>query len=287
MKRLTVAVTMLLALAAACGSSGERTQTDGSDSSHATDSSAISLATVDSNGWPQAIVTGTLVVDPPCVYLDASERGLALFPAGAKLERRNSDEFIAFPDGRTIGPAGAEVRVVGGETPRATAEGPGRSGVLDECLTDTVYWAAPLSSAAGTSVPPDSGTSDDVVESPPIDPGDTTEVPDLQPTIVEPHPDAINQNQSAIDRVTVRDDGTLEVAFWNGVEPCYELARVDVTQTDTTVTITLWTGSRPEAQAMVCIELAQSFATLVSLDAPLGDRTLIDGSTGQPAPLGG
>ena len=81
-----------------------------------------------------------------------------------------------------------------------------------------------------------------------------------------------------------RDGMTVRAAWYSGVEPCSVLDRVRVEETDTTVTITIREGSDPTQPDVACIELAVLRGTRVQLDAPLGDRDLIDGATGQAPP---
>lgn len=69
---------------------------------------------------------------------------------------------------------------------------------------------------------------------------------------------------------------TLLVTYWGGVEACHGLDRVEVDETEDRVTITLYQGSVPGDRA--CIEIAVWKAVRVGLDAPLGDRVVIDGA---------
>jgi len=70
------------------------------------------------------------------------------------------------------------------------------------------------------------------------------------------------------DHIDVAPDGrTLTVYFWNGVDTCYGLAAVDVTTVDGVVSVALQVGTLPNVDA--CIEIAQSYKTIVVLDSPL------------------
>jgi hypothetical protein len=96
---------------------------------------------------------------------------------------------------------------------------------------------------------------------------------------IEPTGDALNPIPTAIVGHTASADGTsLDVTFYMGVEECNRLDRVEVEETDTTVTITIFTGANPDAAGVACIEIAELRSTTVELDAPLGDRTVVDGS---------
>jgi hypothetical protein len=90
------------------------------------------------------------------------------------------------------------------------------------------------------------------------------------PIPAEPDPSMVDQVERAWEYVLVGPDGrTLSVHFWNGVETCYGLARVEVSRGEQSVDIRLWTGTRPEAVDMACIEIAQMYRTEVVLDEPI------------------
>jgi hypothetical protein len=136
---------------------------------------------------------------------------------------------------------------------------------------------------------------DDPVTTSPDDPvdddgdgtGGTDPVEPGGPAIVAPEPGLLNPNPSAIDSVVaVEGEGDkLEVRFYNGIQACYGLDRVEVDETDERVTIGIFTGVRPPGD-QVCIDIAELQATIVTLDAPLGDREVVDASTGAPVPIG-
>ncbi|MFP5331729.1 MAG: hypothetical protein ACLGHX_05145 [Acidimicrobiia bacterium] len=68
-------------------------------------------------------------------------------------------------------------------------------------------------------------------------------------------------------------DGKLvTIGFWMGVEDCYGVQRVDVTETETKVAIDITVSARDADQ--VCIALAEARSITVELDAELGDRIL-------------
>ncbi|MEZ0071606.1 hypothetical protein ABH927_000938 [Planotetraspora sp. GP83] len=73
-------------------------------------------------------------------------------------------------------------------------------------------------------------------------------------------------------------DSSLNVVWWSGVEPCYVLDRVEVTETKDAVTVTLWEGHDRRKPDAVCIEIAIQKQTTVKLSAPLGTRKVIDGA---------
>ncbi len=92
-----------------------------------------------------------------------------------------------------------------------------------------------------------------------------------------------NPIPSAIESYAELGGSTIELRFYAGVETCYGLDEIVVDETEADVTVTLLVGSLPGAD--VCIEIAEAVKTRVDLSAPLGGRTLLDGSTGQPIPV--
>ena len=93
---------------------------------------------------------------------------------------------------------------------------------------------------------------------------------------VEPRQGLVDVVPHIWDRAKATDPMHVRVEFYGGVEECEGLDRVEVDETAETVTITLYTGRVPSAE--VCIEIAVLKAITVDLDAPLGDREIIDGA---------
>ena len=70
---------------------------------------------------------------------------------------------------------------------------------------------------------------------------------------------------------------TLTVTFWGGVDTCYRYAvRSDETARD--VSLSLAEERRGDGP---CIEIAQQYERTVRLEAPLGDRQVVDAATGE------
>ncbi len=89
-------------------------------------------------------------------------------------------------------------------------------------------------------------------------------------TAVEPDPRIVDLRKQAWDHITVSSDGrSLEVYFWGGTLDCYGLGRVDVSTTNGTLTVQLWTGTQPDAVGKACVDIAQLFVTTVTLNSPL------------------
>jgi hypothetical protein len=118
---------------------------------------------------------------------------------------------------------------------------------------------------------PDAPVCDDLV----VHPAPDTAVPQ----IVEPRPGMAGVRARPFDSATVDADGvTVAIDFVSGVEPCYVLDRVEVVESEETVTITLYEGHDPSAGDVACIEIAVFKRTVVMLDAPIGDREIVDGA---------
>jgi hypothetical protein len=93
---------------------------------------------------------------------------------------------------------------------------------------------------------------------------------------VEPQKGLVDVVPHIWDRAEPVDPHTIRVEFYGGVEECDGLDRVEVEETADNVTITLYTGRVPTAE--VCIEIAVLKAVTIKLDAPLGDREIVDGA---------
>lgn len=99
-----------------------------------------------------------------------------------------------------------------------------------------------------------------------------------QPKRVQPVAGATDLRKQPFQSTAPAGAQSLAVRFWSGVEPCYVLGRVDVTETAQRVTITLWTGTGPGAAGMACIQIAGYYEVIVQLQTPLGDRAVVDGA---------
>jgi len=114
----------------------------------------------------------------------------------------------------------------------------------------------------------------------PADPAPTTTVPPStgRPQRVEVVPGATNLRKQVFESAVPFGAQSVLVTFWDGIEPCSVLGRVDVAEGGPAVTITIWTGSGPGAENQACIAIAQQKETVVALGAPLGDRVVPDGA---------
>lgn len=109
-------------------------------------------------------------------------------------------------------------------------------------------------------------------------PGDETPGPP-QPQIVVPRPGMDGVRARPFDTATVSNDGTtVTIDFVSGIEPCSVLDHVGVRYGPKTVTLTLLEGSDPSAGDVACIEIGVFKRVVITLDKPLGDRTITDGA---------
>ncbi len=107
-----------------------------------------------------------------------------------------------------------------------------------------------------------------------------TPPPEPEPTAlrVSPRPGLLDVRPQAWERAVPVGPRRLSIEFYGGVEECQGLDRVEVEETRRRVTVTIFVGRVPDAEA--CIEIAVLKAVTVRLDRPLGDRELVDGHTG-------
>lgn len=115
---------------------------------------------------------------------------------------------------------------------------------------------------------------DDPVTSTP-NPGDTPTKP--KPQFVQPRDGLVDVIPQQWDKAKIRDERTIDIWFYGGVEECYGLARVDVKYRTRSVVITLYGGRVSTAE--VCIELAMLKAVHVDLSEPLAGRQIVDGAS--------
>ena len=115
---------------------------------------------------------------------------------------------------------------------------------------------------------PDSGVSTTV-------PSPSSPAPEPTPLLVTPRPGLVDVRPNPYEKVVVLDERTLEVRFWGGVEECYGVDRVDVEYGAKEVTVTVYQGRVPTAEA--CIEIAVLTAVRVKLEEPLAGRKIVDG----------
>jgi hypothetical protein len=103
--------------------------------------------------------------------------------------------------------------------------------------------------------------------------------PTFEPQVVTPRPGMAEVRARPFDDAKVGDDGvTVTIDFVSGVEPCSVLDHAGVDYGATTVTITLFEGHDPAAGEVACIDIGVFKRVVITLDQPLGDRTIVDGA---------
>ncbi|MDH6292100.1 hypothetical protein M2275_007039 [Rhodococcus opacus] len=134
------------------------------------------------------------------------------------------------------------------------------------------------SSTDEPTIPPEIASA---VDPSPTNPSSGMPIPSEVPgdefgTVFESRPDIVRANPTPFESWSRADGNKVAIHFVTGTPECYG-ADATVTETDTTVTISLRTGTLPEAADKMCI-LVAVFGTLeVPLQAPLGDRQVING----------
>ena len=101
---------------------------------------------------------------------------------------------------------------------------------------------------------------------------------DLNPRRVEPQPGLDSVIPSALADTKVIDEQTLDVFFYNGVQDCYGLERVDLEYGEDRITVKVFTGSIPTDEEVACIDIAELQVVRVELDEPIEGRRIVDGN---------
>jgi hypothetical protein len=144
------------------------------------------------------------------------------------------------------------VVAAGARTPKASGHLP--------CGVETVVGSGPDVTVAVTACP------NDVPPAP------------AQPQVVVPRPGMDNVRARPFDTASVgKDDRTVTIDFVSGIEPCYVLDHVNVRYGVKAVTITLFEGNDASAGDVACIDIGVFKRTVITLDEPLGDRSIVDG----------
>ncbi|MGQ0464060.1 MAG: hypothetical protein ACT4QG_01950 [Sporichthyaceae bacterium] len=95
--------------------------------------------------------------------------------------------------------------------------------------------------------------------------------------LVVPRPGMANLRAAGWERADVLDQRSLRIHF-TGVSACRVLDSVRVDYRQTTVVVTLYTGTDPRHTDRVCAAVAQDKAVDVALAKPLAGRKVLDGS---------
>lgn len=122
-----------------------------------------------------------------------------------------------------------------------------------------------ISGSPDTTLPPDGGNGGGVVWRP-----------------IAPEGDLPTEGQIVAGGTVVGVDGNrLTIGFTMGVDTCYGVESVEVTETDTTVSVDITVAARDADQ--VCIMVAENRSITVDLQSLLGERAVDVG--GVPATL--
>jgi hypothetical protein len=138
------------------------------------------------------------------------------------------------------------------------------------------------------TVPVESGTAP-APPTPPVESGPPSTEP-AQPAATVPvaaylpaEPGLANPHPVPIDGVVATaDPATVLVTFWAGPEACVGVQRVVSFETADEVTLTVFLGERAPGEP--CTLIARHVATAVTLDAPLGERAVVDGAARPTVP---
>ena len=101
--------------------------------------------------------------------------------------------------------------------------------------------------------------------------------PGPTPLLVTPRPGLVDPRPHAWESVDVRNDRTLLIQFYGGVEECYGLDHVDVKYARKQITVTMYEGRVPTAG--VCVDMAVLKEVRVQLNEALNGRRVVDGAT--------
>jgi hypothetical protein len=110
--------------------------------------------------------------------------------------------------------------------------------------------------------------------------GDPLTDPLTDPATDDPATAPVDPMAVVIDSYYLHDDGRrMSVSYTIGVPECYgTIAEPKVKETDSSVTITLTRIPPENLGDVACIEIALLKTVDIRLDAPLGDRVVLDGS---------
>lgn len=97
-------------------------------------------------------------------------------------------------------------------------------------------------------------------------------------TLLEVRDDVVGLRPVRLDALRPVGDDVVEAEFRAGAQPCVAVGRVDVAETEDDVAVTVWVGTPSDQVGTVCVQIVQRYAVRAALDAPVGDRALVDGS---------
>jgi hypothetical protein len=154
--------------------------------------------------------------------------------------------------------------------------------VVDDFLTDPTGGDDPVSGSGSSGSDPGSGGATDTPVAPPSDPAGSGDGSGSAPdpgTAPEPVPGT--EPLSAPVEKAILSGRTLTLVGWGGA--CADYAAVAEESADS-VRVQI-VGKSTVGPDQACIEIALELRLEVTLDAPLGDRTVIDATTGATVPV--
>lgn len=98
--------------------------------------------------------------------------------------------------------------------------------------------------------------------------GSRAELREPEEGLVDVRPRMFNRHRAEGRKVTL--------LYWSGVDECYGLDRIEIRERPRKVVLTIFEGRHPEAE--VCTEQAVKVRSIATLQRPLGDRRVVDGS---------
>jgi hypothetical protein len=104
---------------------------------------------------------------------------------------------------------------------------------------------------------------------------------DVESVVVRPGSGGTKTETVPIDCMRRVDQKRVRIGFSMPPGPaCYTLSDVDVVEAADAVSIALWVTAIADPAAGACPEEATRTATEIDLEAPVADRSLLDGSAG-------
>jgi hypothetical protein len=101
-------------------------------------------------------------------------------------------------------------------------------------------------------------------------------------------PEVVNPEPASVSTARKRTDRTVELLLTTGAEPCGILQRVEVHEGDESIRVAAFLGTDPAAfkdGVVTCPSGGIPATTTVRLRQPVGDRRIVDDTSGQPIRL--
>lgn len=105
---------------------------------------------------------------------------------------------------------------------------------------------------------------------------------------VAPRPEVANVQATSISAARSGSGRNVEILFTTGEEPCGILQRIETTEAEDSIYVSVFLGTDPAAFSngnVTCPDIGVPATAKVELRQPLGNRRVVDGATGQAVPL--